>query len=138
MNAQWRRCLSWFVMVLLALGACQPATDDGNRDAAEATVEDGEADLANPAAVYCEGLGYDTEARETEAGSDAVCIFPDGSECGQWDFLAGRCGQEHSYCQQQGGVLEAGEGNIGTCVFADESSCLESEFFEGTCGPDGS
>lgn len=151
MNAQWKRHLSWFVIVLLAaLGACQPATDETNGGAAEPAAEEpveeaaedsaedpdeGDASLANPAAVYCEGLGHEMEARATAAGADAACVFPDGSECGQWDFLAGRCGQEQSYCQQQGGVLQAGEGNIGTCVFADGSSCLEMEFFEGTCVP---
>lgn len=99
--------------------------------AAEAPI----AGVANPAAVYCEGLGYTTESRETEAGMDAACIFPDGAECGQWDFLSGRCGQEYTYCLQQGGVrLEEGA-NIGACVFEDGSTCDEYMFYLGECGP---
>lgn len=132
MNALQRRVLSVLLIVLLVgLAAC----DKTPVNEMAAPTEEPVAGLANPAAVYCEGLGYRMEVREAAEGTDAACIFPDGTECGQWDFLAGRCGQEHSYCQQQGGVLEAGEGNIGSCVFADGSSCLEMAFFEGKCGP---
>ncbi|MEE8355666.1 MAG: DUF333 domain-containing protein, partial [Anaerolineales bacterium] len=52
------------------------------------------ADIVNPAAVYCDGLGYTIENITHNEGVDADCIFPDGSGCGQWDFLSGRCGQE--------------------------------------------
>ena len=93
--------------------------------------------MANPAAVYCEGLGYATEDVVTDAGVDAACIFPDGSRCGAWDFLSGRCGQSFSYCAQNGGTLEEEGTNIGTCVFSDGSSCPEFEFFEGRCRPEG-
>ena len=39
--------------------------------------------MANPAAVYCEGLGYGMENVQRNAGSDADCIFLDGTQCGQ-------------------------------------------------------
>ena len=91
--------------------------------------------IANPSSVYCSGLGYEEETRETDAGQYGVCLFPDGTECDSWDFLSGRCGQEHSYCVQQGYTLEVGE-NIATCVFADGSSCDEYQYFQGQCGPD--
>lgn len=58
--------------------------------------------LPNPASVYCQGLGYREETRTNEDGQFGVCLFPDGSECDTWDFLSGRCGQQHSYCVQQG------------------------------------
>jgi len=48
--------------------------------------------------------------------------------------MMGRCGQEYSYCVQQGYTLEPG-GNGATCVFPDGSSCLEFEFFNGDCRP---
>ena len=92
--------------------------------------------LANPASVYCEGLGYTEETRTKDAGQYGVCIFGDGSECDSWAFLAGRCGQEHSYCAQQGYRLEANaDSNIGTCVFDDGSSCDEYAYFQGECEP---
>ncbi len=92
--------------------------------------------LANPASVYCQGLGYKEETRENELGQYGICIFPDGTECDTWDFLAGRCSQEHSYCVQQGFELVAVEDrNIGTCVFDDGSTCVEILFFEGDCKP---
>lgn len=90
------------------------------------------ADMANPAAVYCEGLGFAMENVERNGGGDADCIFPDGSRCGQWDFLAGRCGQEFTYCESQGFDLEEGT-NIGTCRFPDNSTCDEFLFFSGDC-----
>ena len=90
--------------------------------------------MANPAAVYCEGLGYGMENVERNGGMDADCIFPDGSRCGQWDFLSGRCGQEFSCCALQGGTLEE-NGNIGTCRFSDGSTCDEYQYFSGECSP---
>jgi len=53
-----------------------------------------EVSLENPAALYCEELGNTMESIERDGGMDADCVFPDGSRCGQWDFLSGRCGQE--------------------------------------------
>jgi putative hemolysin len=92
--------------------------------------------LANPASVYCQGLGFTEETAENELGQYGQCIFPDGEVCDTWDFLAGRCGQEHSYCVQQGFELAATEdSNIGTCVFDDGSTCSELLYFQGDCKP---
>ena len=98
--------------------------------------EQGLIGMANPSSVYCSGLGYTEVTRETDAGQYGVCIFPDESECDSWDFLAGRCGAERSYCVQQGYKLRPGE-NVGTCVFDDGSSCDEYQYFQGQCGPGG-
>jgi len=92
--------------------------------------------MANPASVYCQGLGFEEETRENELGQYGVCLFPDGSECDTWNFLAGRCGQDHSFCVQEGYTLEAIEdGNIATCIFDDSSTCSEWLFFQGECKP---
>jgi len=94
--------------------------------------------IANPASVYCQGLGYTEETRTNDAGEYGVCIFSDGTECDTWDFLAGRCGQSFSYCAQQGYTLEeVPDSNIANCVFPDGSSCGELDFFQGNCGPTG-
>jgi C1A family cysteine protease len=58
--------------------------------------------MANPAAVYCRELGYDYRIVETEEGDQGLCGFPDGSECNEWMFLQGQCGQSHSYCAKHG------------------------------------
>jgi putative hemolysin len=92
------------------------------------------ADMANPSAVYCEGLGYSMENVIRNDGGDADCIFPDGSRCAQWDFLSGRCGQEFTYCKTQGFNLEEGT-NVGNCRFPDDSYCDEFLFFSGDCSP---
>ena len=92
--------------------------------------------LANPASVYCQGLDFEEETRENELGQFGVCIFPDGTECDTWDFLAGRCGLGYSYCVQQGFTLVATEeSNIGSCIFDDGSTCSEYLYFEGDCKP---
>jgi len=98
--------------------------------------ENSPAGLANPASVYCQGLGFSEETRENELGQHGICIFPNGSECDTWDFLAGRCGQEHSYCVDQGYELQANEdSNIAACIFDDGSTCSELSYFEGDCKP---
>lgn len=88
--------------------------------------------LANPAAVYCQGLGYTLENVEREGGLDADCLFPDGERCAQWDFLAGRCARERSYCALQGGKIQE-FGNMGMCEFPDGSTCGEFQLFSGQC-----
>jgi len=118
------------VLVLTACSSLQAEPTQANEADAQAV------GLANPADVYCQGLGYSTEMVERNGGQDSDCVFPDGTRCAAWDLLAGRCGQEFSYCQQQGGTLEASvDSNIGTCNFTDGSSCSEIEYYAGDCKP---
>lgn len=50
-------------------------------------------ELANPASVYCQKSGYQSEIRTDSDGSQyGVCLFPDGSECDEWKFFRGECG----------------------------------------------
>lgn len=58
--------------------------------------------MANPAAVYCNELGYNYKIINTVEGQYGICIFPDGSQCDEWQFLEGKCGQKYSYCARQG------------------------------------
>lgn len=90
--------------------------------------------MANPAAVYCEGLGFEMENVQRNGGMDADCILPDDSRCSAWDFLSGRCGQEYTFCEMQGGTIEEGS-NIGICRFSDGSTCDEYQYFLGNCAP---
>jgi putative hemolysin len=58
--------------------------------------------MADPAAVYCNELGYVYEIVGTDDGQHGVCVLPDGSKCDAWGFLEGTCGQSYSYCARQG------------------------------------
>ncbi len=52
----------------------------------------------NPAAKYCEMLGYRYEIVSTKtAGDEGVVHLPDGSVVNAWDFFKGKVGQEYSY-----------------------------------------
>jgi putative hemolysin len=120
-----------FVIAFVLLGGAAACQGAATEQATEAPV----VGMANPSAVYCEGLGYSTENVIRNGGEDADCIFPDDSRCGAWDFLAGRCGQSFSYCEVQGYEILEGEGNVGTCQFPDGSTCGEYQYFSGDCGP---
>lgn len=99
---------------------------------------EGEEDLfigmPNPASFYCQEMGYEVDLRENERGTEGICIFPNGSECEEWEFLAGGCAPEWSFCQRQGYTIQAGEG-MADCLFPDGSSCPEYDFFIGECQP---
>jgi putative hemolysin len=57
----------------------------------------------NPAALYVHFLGYKDEIRKQSDGAEyGVCIFPDGSECDDWNFFRGICGKKYSYCALKG------------------------------------
>jgi putative hemolysin len=128
-NKHHLRILFIFIMLVITTMGCAP---QGSKTENEEPMTG----LANPASVYCQGLGYQEETRENELGQYGVCLFPDGTECDTWDFLAGRCGKEYSYCAQQGFEMrEVENSNIGTCVFKDGSTCLEYAYFEGDCKP---
>jgi putative hemolysin len=60
------------------------------------------AGVPNPAAVYCNDMGFESRVVTTpDGGQHSVCVFPDG-ECDAWDFLEGVCGVSHSYCAEHG------------------------------------
>ena len=120
------------ILILLVLGLVLSACALIKPEETEPQETDQVIRMANPAAVYCEGLGYGYESVERDGGMDADCVFPDGERCAQWDFLAGRCGQEMTFCEMQGGTIQA-DGNIGTCIFSDGSTCNEHQLFSGDC-----
>ena len=59
--------------------------------------------IPNPSAVYCREMGYDYTILKLEDGSEmGICRFPDNTSCPAWDFYAGTCGQNWSYCAKNG------------------------------------
>lgn len=63
--------------------------------------------VANPAAVYCIESGYSYEIESNDQGEYGICIFPDESECMEWDFFNGSCGEEFAQQTDISGKLEA-------------------------------
>jgi thermitase len=57
--------------------------------------------MRNPATLYCEMMGLQTQKITTEEGETIQCLMPDGSVCNEWDFYAGICGQEYNYCASE-------------------------------------
>ena len=56
------------------------------------TLVDEDAEMANPASVYCEQYGGKLEIRTDDSGGQmGICIFADGSECEEWAYFRGEC-----------------------------------------------
>jgi hypothetical protein len=52
-----------------------------------------QANMPNPASVYCEQNGNQLEIRTAADGSQSgICVFPDGSTCDEWAYFRGECG----------------------------------------------
>jgi putative hemolysin len=116
-------------------------------------VDDAQANMPNPAAVYCEENGGTVEIRKDEEENEyGFCRFLDGSECDTWAYFRGECSPGDSladnanlpnpasvYCEDQGGTLEIRKDEAGNetgfCLFPDGSECDEWVFFRGECQP---
>jgi putative hemolysin len=59
-------------------------------------------EIPDPAGYICNELGYKISVRNNKEGQYGVCIFPDGTECDEWEFYGGLCGQNWSYCEKEG------------------------------------
>jgi len=110
--------------------------------------------LKNPAAVYCEQMGYEYIIVSTEIGEKGVCKLPGDRLVNAWWFLRGEVGAEHSYCKKQGYEIKTVT-DIEKCSYIFSSKCAlcvlpdgteievaklmklnfnESECGDGTCG----
>lgn len=121
--------------ILLLASGCR-----GSRTTPTPNLNDGEEDpfigIPNPASFYCQEMGYDLRMQETDEGTEGICIFPNGAECEEWEFLAGGCSIEWTFCQRQGYNIRAGE-EMAVCTFPDGNTCPEYDFFIGECLPPG-
>jgi len=81
--------ISFGVILCSTLAACTPRIQ-----APESIVTDTpQANMPNPASVYCEQQGNKLEIHTAEDGSQSgVCVFPDGSTCDEWAYYRGECG----------------------------------------------
>jgi putative hemolysin len=83
-------------LTLFVLTACASLPPTGTSQTLPTFVpvstETPQANLPNPASVYCEEQGNRLEIRTAADGSQSgVCIFPDGSECDEWAYFRGEC-----------------------------------------------
>lgn len=77
--------------------------------------------IMNPAAKYCEILGYEYVIEKDSTGAEfGTCILPDGSKVDAWDFYTGKVKQEYSYCAKYGYNTEI----RATKMLGDTLDCL--------------
>ncbi|UCF44040.1 MAG: DUF333 domain-containing protein [Planctomycetota bacterium] len=84
--------------------------------------------IPNPAAVYCVEQGYDYEIRtRPDGGQYGVCIFPDGSECGEWQY----------YCKCEPNGIGCWQGDFNCAFPCQQLPCRQAGQFVsiGECCP---
>jgi len=87
-----------FTIILMALAACTAP----------------QANMPNPASVYCEQNGNKLEIQTASDGSQSgICIFPDGSTCDEWAYFRGECGPAASGGGPGGSGGTSGDGSGG-------------------------
>lgn len=104
--------------------------------------------LKNPAAVYCQSLGYNYMIEKTDNGEAGYCQLPNGQSVDAWDFLLGEAGQEFGYCARMGYRQKVVEGyrtchpfatpSCAACILEDGSEVevtrlMNLSFNEATC-----
>jgi len=78
--------------------------------------------LKNPAAVYCQSMGYNYTIERTDNGEAGYCWLPNGQSVDAWEFLLGEAGQEFGYCARMGLRQKVVEG-YRTCLLFATPSC---------------
>lgn len=71
--------------------------------------------LNNPAAVYCEALGYEYRVEKTDQGDRGYCVLEGNQAVDAWQFLQGKAAQDKSYCAVHG---------YGQEVVTDPKKCI--------------
>ncbi len=83
---------NWFVLSAFCLLTILAACGNKTPVPTPVTLVDEDAQMANPASVYCEQYGGKLEIRTDDSGGQiGVCIFADGSECEEWAYFRGEC-----------------------------------------------
>ena len=67
----------------------------------------------NPAATYCEMLGYKYSTQIDKQGNQVgMCTLPTGKLVNAWDFYKGKVAQEYSYAAKKGYKIETVTENV--------------------------
>jgi len=102
------------------------------------------AQISNPASVYCQEQGGQLEIRERKIGQYGVCLFEDNRQCEEWALFRGQCpigglkitGYENDaevYCAITGGQVESLDAETPMCKRADGTYCNAQANFDGYC-----
>jgi uncharacterized protein len=87
----------YFMLTLILIGMVACSGPVSSRTPIPASTDTPQANLPNPASVYCEEQGYRSEIRTASDGSQTgYCVFSDGSECDEWMYYRGECGPSGS------------------------------------------
>jgi putative hemolysin len=79
-----------FTILLMTLAACTALQVQTPEPAA---TDIPQANMPNPASVYCVQKGNKLEIHTAADGSQSgICNFPDGSTCDEWAYFRGECG----------------------------------------------
>ncbi len=90
MNTHIIRKTFVFVALIILLASCLGAPPKPT--VTPVSTNTPQANMPNPASVYCEQQGNRLEIRTAADGSQSgVCIFPDGSECDEWAYFRSEC-----------------------------------------------
>ncbi len=117
-STMFRKLLLFLTLLVLAL-AVQGSEEN------QISGKDGFTGMGNPAALYCQELGYEFITVSDQEGERGLCVFPGGERCDAWSFLKGECGTEFSYCAQQG--LETSVKHDGQNPYStDYAVCVDS------------
>jgi chitodextrinase/C1A family cysteine protease len=63
--------------------------------------------MKNPAAVYCQFMGYSYTIQVDQKGNQVgMCTLPNGQKVNAWDFYKGKVAREYSYAAKKGYSIE--------------------------------
>ena len=74
--------------------------------------------MANPASVYCVNHGGKLDIRTTSLGQTGICVFSNGYECDEWNYLRGEC----SPVTMTGGVNSTIHSNINSTAITNSTT----------------
>ncbi len=82
---------STLLTIFIVLTSCTTPQSQPTPDTVPTDIP--QANMPNPASVYCIEQGFKSEIRTAADGSQAgYCVFPDGSECDEWAYFRSECG----------------------------------------------
>ena len=57
----------------------------------DSTDDDPVVGMPNPASEYCVENGGTSKTESSQGGERGICVFNDGSQCDEWEFMLGMC-----------------------------------------------
>lgn len=143
-----RYLLPGLLLSLVLLTGCGQTTSAPQKT----NPETNQAQLANPASVYCEEQGGKLNL------ADGMCTLPDGTQCEEWAYFRHECPASASgsiiptasgatantglanpastNCVKLGGqvqIKDSPAGQYGVCLFEDNRQCEEWALMRGEC-----